>query len=369
MSFAGSSASTGPSTDALERVVRDLGAVDQAVSAHIGDLVGEQMGRWADGDGDPAVAEALSKYREMALTGGKRLRPAFAYWAHEGVGGDTGAPGILDAAVAVELLHTFALIHDDVMDEAETRRGVDTIHLTYSDRHRRLGLRGGAARYGDNIAILMGDLAFAHAALLMTRVPTTCAEIFFAMCADLMVGQYLDVETAARGPSEGAEVAAQIAELKTSRYTVEGPLLLGAAVAGPVDEVRPHIEGYGRPVGHAFQLRDDILGAFGDPERTGKPVGDDLAQGKVTRLLEVGLTRADEAGRSLLLGLGSSRMQPGDVERAHDLLISCGARDEVEASVEELVAEAIGALAPAPLDPGIKEVLAAAAHLIAHRDH
>lgn len=369
MSVADPSAVPGPPTDALERVVRDLGAVDEAVSAHIGDLVGEQMGRWTDGGGDPAVAEALSKYREMALTGGKRLRPAFAYWAYEGLGGDLDAPAILDAAVAVELLHTFALIHDDVMDEAETRRGVDTIHLTYAARHQQLGLRGGAPRYGDNIAILMGDLAFAHAALLMTRVPTRCAEIFFAMCADLMVGQYLDVETAARGLSEGTEVAAQIAELKTSRYTVEGPLLLGAAVAGPVDEVRPHIEGYGRPVGHAFQLRDDILGAFGDPERTGKPVGDDLAQGKVTRLLEVGLTLTDDRGRSLLLGLGSPRMQPGDVERAHDLLVSCGARDQVEAAIDDLVGEAVEALGPAPLDPGIKDVLAAAAQLIAHRDH
>lgn len=353
----------------MGRVLEDLVAVDARVCRHIDELVGRQMGQWADGGGDPSVEEVLSKYREMALSGGKRLRPAFAYWAFEGADGDLEDPAILNAAVAVELLHTFALIHDDVMDEADTRRGLETIHVTYAQRPASRGLRGQSRHYEESIAILMGDLAFAHAALLMTRVPVACAEIFFEMCADLIVGQYLDIESSARGPLADAEVAEQITELKTARYTVEGPLMLGAAAAGKAAELHPHITRYARPLGHAFQLRDDVLGAFGDPERTGKPVGDDLAQGKVTRLMEVGLVRTDGPGRDLLQRLGSPAMVDEDVQRAQDLLVSSGARDEVEASIEQLLAEAIAALDEAPFSPAIREVLAGAAQLIAHRDH
>ncbi len=354
---------------AIARVIADLAAIDNRVRHHIDDLVEGQMGRWTDAGSDVSVVEALITYREMALSGGKRLRPAFAYWAFEGVGGDLADPAILEAAVAVELLHTFALIHDDVMDQAETRRGVETIHLTYATRHRRRHLRGDAAHYGESIAILLGDLAFAHAAQLMTRVPPGCAAIFFEMCADLMVGQFLDIESSARGPQRGSEVAAQIAELKTARYTVEGPLMLGAAVAGRAEELRPHITAYGRPLGHAFQLRDDLLGTYGDAERTGKPVGDDLAQGKVTRLLEVGLARCDEAHHDVLERLGSPAMEAGDVELAQQLLIDCGARDEIEATIGRLVDDATTAIEGAPLLPEIQEVLVGAAHLIAYRDH
>lgn len=352
-----------------ERVLRDLAAIDEHVRAHIKDLVDRQMGRWSESGGDESVQEVLAQYQRMALSGGKRLRPGFVRWAFEGAGGDVSDPVIGDVAVAVELLHTFALIHDDVMDRASTRRGIDTIHVTYAARHRSLGLRGDADHYGNSIAILMGDLAFAHAAHLMTKVPTGCAEIFFELCAELMVGQYLDIEASARGPVPGREIANQITELKTARYTVEGPLLLGAAVAGRVEELRPYLAGYGRPLGHAFQLRDDLLGAFGDPARTGKPVGDDIAQGKVTRLIELGLVDADTAGRALLQRLGTPDMEPGDVERAQDLLESCGARAEVEATIHERVSEAVVAIESAPLSAEIREVLISAAHLIAFRDH
>lgn len=352
-----------------DRVLEDLIAIDGRVRAHIDALIESQMGQWSAGGGDPRVVEVLDSYRNMALNGGKRLRPAFAYWAFEGAGGDPSEAAILDVAVAVELLHTFALIHDDVMDQAETRRGIETIHMTYAARHRTRAMRGDDGHYGESIAILMGDLAFAHAALLMTRAPSRCAAIFYQMCADLMVGQYLDIEASAQGPARGTEIAEQITELKTARYTVEGPMLLGAATAGRDEELRPHIEAYGRPIGHAFQLRDDLLGVFGDPERTGKPVGDDLAQGKVTRLLEVGIARSGEAHHGLLERLGSPEMRPGDVERARDLLVSSGARAEIESAIDRLVDDATAAIERAPLLPHIRELLVTAAHLIAHRDH
>lgn len=351
-----------------DRLLADLVRIADRVQAHIADQVDDQMARWAAGGGHATVQEVLDRYRAMALSGGKRLRPAFVHWAYEGAGGDPDDEQVLHAALAVELLHTFALIHDDVMDQATTRRSVETIHVSYEDRHRRLGLRGDATHYGESIAILMGDLAFAHAAQLITRVPAPCGAIFFEMCADLMVGQYLDIEAGARQFTAGDGIAEQITELKTARYTVECPLRIGAALAGRSEELDPHLRRYGNPVGHAFQLRDDVLGAFGDPGTTGKPVGNDLAQGKVTRLLELGLERSDEGGRAVLTRLGTPDAGPDDVERAASVLVESGALAEVEATIERLVDEAVAAIEEAPLTPEIRRTLAAAARLVAQRD-
>lgn len=351
----------------LARVLDDLGRIDREVRERIELIIDTTMGRWLTGV-DDEVGEVLGAYRAMALTSGKRLRPAFVAWAHEGCGGDPTAPEVLDAAVAIELLHTFALIHDDVMDGAVARRGVETIHVTYADRHRRLDQRGDPVHHGESIAILMGDLAFSHAGLLMSRVDRAASDLFYAMCADLMVGQYLDIEASAQGPRVGVEVADRITELKTSGYTVEGPLLLGAALAGRSEELRPHVHRYAQPLGRAFQLRDDLLGAFGDPAKTGKPVGDDLAQGKVTRLLEIGLVRGSDGDRALLTRLGTDAMDEDDVARAQEALERSGARASVEALIDELLAESIAAVNAAPLTADIREVLVGAAQLIAHRD-
>ncbi len=275
---------------------------------------------------------------------------------------------LVDVATAIELLHTFALVHDDVMDQAASRRGVPTIHVALAERHRRLGGRGDDVHFGQSVAILVGDLAFAQAAHLVRAGTERVRSGVPRDVPDLMAGQYLDLAAAAQGPRAGVEVAAPVAELKTARYTVEGPLLVGAAAAGRLEDLRPTLERYGRPLGHAFQLRDDLLGAFGDPARTGKPVGDDLAQGKVTGLLELGLVLADEAGQGVLLGLGTASTTPGDVERARDVLVVCGARARVEETIEELVARAVAAVDGSPLAPVAVGRLVAAAHLVASRD-
>jgi geranylgeranyl diphosphate synthase type I len=358
---------TDPAND-LATLLEDLATIAARVDADIAGLVDDQAQRWAAAGGDATVQEVLARYRAMALSGGKRLRPAFVWWAYEGAGGDPDDEQVLHAALAVELLHTFALIHDDVMDQATTRRSVETIHVSYARRHGDLGLRGDADHYGQSIAILMGDLAFAHAAQLITKVPRACGEIFFGMCADLMVGQYLDIEAGAQGVSAGSDVADQITELKTARYTVESPLLIGAALAGRSAELDDHLRRYGNPLGHAFQLRDDVLGAFGDPTTTGKPVGNDLAQGKVTRLLELALARADPADRDVLLRLGATDTTDAEIARAAEIVVASGALAEVEATIDRLVDEAVRAIEAAPLTPRIRGTLAAAAHLIGHRD-
>ncbi|MCB0976115.1 MAG: polyprenyl synthetase family protein [Acidimicrobiales bacterium] len=351
----------------VTRVLDDLKEIDRDVRSRIEKVIDETMSPWLDGD-DPEIKAVLGSYRAMALTSGKRLRPAFVRWAFEGLGGDPRSPEVRDASVAVELLHTFALIHDDVMDEAVARRGVPTIHVTYADLHRSRRLRGDAVHHGNSIAILMGDLAFAHAALLMTGAPPTATSVFYQMCSDLMVGQYLDIAAAARGPVEGVEVADRIMELKTARYTVEGPLLLGAALAGRSDEMATAARSYGRQLGRAFQLRDDLLGAFGNPDLTGKPVGGDLAQGKVTRLIEVGLATCRPEDRPVLTRLGSDQMLEGDVERARRILVECGARAEIEQLIDGLLADAIHSVGRMPVTPEIRSVLIGAARLVAHRE-
>lgn len=294
---------------AAGEVLVELARVAEIVHDEIASLVDRHIEQWEQTGGNANVTpgadehEVLDQYRKLALSGGKRLRPAFTFWAFEGAGGQRDDRRVIDAALSVELLHTFALIHDDVMDRADTRRSVDTIHVTYARRHEALGLRGDPVHYGDSVAILMGDLAFAHAAQLISHLPTDVSNLFFTMCADLMVGQYLDIDAAAQGATEGRYVADQIVELKTARYTVVNPLIMGATLAGRAHDLAEPLTAYGRPVGHAFQLRDDLLGAFGDPTVTGKPVGDDLAQGKVTALLELGIERTDGADKAVLLSL------------------------------------------------------------------
>ena len=358
-----------PQGSASDRVLADLLAIAERIQTHITALVDRHIDQWTSAGGDPNARGVLAAYREMALSGGKRLRPAFTFWAYQGAGGDPADQQALDAALAVELLHTFALIHDDVMDRAATRRSVETIHVAHARRHAELGYRGDADHYGDSIAILMGDLAFAHASELVVGLPKECSSIFFTMCADLMVGQYLDIESAARGISAEVSVAPQITELKTARYTVECPLVMGAALAGRADDLAEPLRAYGNPVGHAFQLRDDLLGAFGDPSTTGKPVGDDIAQGKVTRLLELALDRSEGEDREVILRLGGPEMVDSDVDRARELLEATGARAEVEATIARLVEEGVAALDGADLTIEAKDLLSGAAILIANRNH
>ncbi len=355
-------------------VLVELARVADLVQERITALVDRHIELWAESGGNtnsdasPDELEVMDQYRKLALSGGKRLRPAFTFWAFEGAGGTRDHPNVINAALAIELLHTFALIHDDVMDRAESRRSVETIHVSYARRHESLGLRGDAVHYGNSVAILMGDLAFAHAAELTSHLPADATSLFFTMCADLMVGQYLDIDSAARGATEGRSVAAQITELKTARYTVVNPLIMGATLAGRADDLTGPLTAYGRPVGHAFQLRDDLLGAFGDPDVTGKPVGDDLAQGKVTSLLELGIELTDGVDKDVLLRLGSPLMEDGDPDRAVEALIGSGARGEVERRIEELVDEALAAIGTAPIDPLVATLLGDAAVLIANRD-
>jgi geranylgeranyl diphosphate synthase type I len=316
------------------------------------------------------VTDALSRF---ALEGGKRLRPAFVYWGYRGACGPAGGPeadAAIRAACSVELLHVCALIHDDIMDGSEVRRGRPAMHVGFAGLHRALAWRGDPAAFGEGAAMLMGDLAFtwADVALADAGLPddrlAAALRVFNRLRSELMGGQYLDLVEARRGAPDEAAVR-RVLTYKSGKYTIERPLHLGHALAAGAPALAEAYSAYGLPLGEAFQLRDDILGVFGSPEVTGKPAGDDLREGKETYLVMLTRRRADRAGRQLLeAALGNAKLSEDEVAELRRLIAGCGAVDTTEARIGELLAEAKTALAAAR---GIDE--AARAALAALADH
>jgi geranylgeranyl diphosphate synthase type I len=232
-------------------------------------LLDAEIARWQTVD--PLLEEPLVALRDLVLAGGKRLRPAFCHWAYVGAGGAATDDAVVDAGAALELLHTFALVHDDVMDGSDLRRGLPAIHAGAITRHVAREWRGEPRRFGEGTAILVGDLAFVYADMLFGEADPSARRIFDELRVELCVGQYLDLVGTASGSNDAAQ-AARIERYKSGKYTVERPLHLGAALAGRLDELAPSLSAVGLPLGAAFQLRDDLLGVFGDVAVTGKPV-------------------------------------------------------------------------------------------------
>jgi geranylgeranyl diphosphate synthase type I len=274
---------------------------------------------------------------------------------------------VVDAGAALELLHAFALLHDDVMDGSRLRRGRTTVHVDFAERHVEAGWRGEARRFGEGVAILVGDLAFVYADLLMVGVPAAATGIFNELRVELNIGQALDLIGTAEARRD-KPMARRIACYKSGKYTVERPLHLGAALVGRLDELAGPLSAYGLPLGEAFQMRDDILGTFGDPDLTGKPVGEDLREGKPTPLLAIACARADTTGQALLDRVGAGDLGDDEVAAIQRLMVETGARDETEQLVDQLAAEAVAALDGAALTADARAALAELAAFVAHRD-
>ncbi|HKE72237.1 MAG TPA: isopentenyl-diphosphate Delta-isomerase [Acidimicrobiales bacterium] len=305
---------------------------------------------------DPELAPVTGEVRGLVAAGGKRLRPAFVYWGHRATGADHD-DAVLTVAAAVELLHTFALLHDDVMDRSPTRRGRRTAYRTLADHHAAAGLRGDATRFGVSAAVLAGDLAFVWADDLLDRAALAPAarararQAFTTLRVEVMAGQYLDLRLA-EDPDAGEAAAERVALLKSGRYTVTRPLQLGAALAppDPDPDARAALDAtlrrYGDAVGVAFQLRDDILGLVGDPAETGKGRLDDLRAGKRTLLVLRALRLAPAADRTVLAGaLGDPDLDEADGARCRAIVAGCGALASVEADLDAHHARALAAAA------------------------
>jgi geranylgeranyl diphosphate synthase type I len=273
------------------------------------------------------------------LAGGKRLRPGFCFWGHLGAGGkDTDE--LVRAAAALEMFQAAAIIHDDVMDGSDTRRGRPAVH-------KRFEALTGSARFGAGAAILLGDLCLSWSDEMLVGSGLLTApsrRVFDNMRAELMAGQYLDLLEQVSGGGTVAS-ALRVARYKSAKYTIVEPLHLGATTAGGGPEVLEAYTAYGLPLGIAFQLRDDVLGVFGDPARTGKPAGDDLREGKRTAMVAMALERASEAQADLVRRrLGDPDLDADGVGELRDVLVSTGAVDEVERLIETSTDEALRAL-------------------------
>ncbi len=290
------------------------------------------------------MADAVQDF----LSGGKRLRPAFCFWGHLGAGGaDTDA--LVLAASSLEMFQAAALLHDDVMDGSDTRRGKPSVHRAFEALHVSSDWHGSAEVFGRGAAILLGDLclAWSDEMLVASGLVTSSARLVFdAMRAELAAGQYLDLLEQVR-PDTSVESALRVARYKSAKYTIVEPLLLGAGLAD-VDLTSVYTD-YGMPLGVAFQLRDDLLGVYGDPAVTGKPAGDDLREGKRTVLVAMALERASRAQASLLREqLGSPS---ADVDAVRSVLVDTGAVDRVEELISVRTEEALAALDGSAVTP------------------
>jgi geranylgeranyl diphosphate synthase type I len=346
-------------------VPASLQAVGERVDARILALLDNELERWTAVD--PELGEPLGALRNLIAAGGKRLRPAFCHWAFVGVGGDPTDSRVADAGAALELLHTFALVHDDVMDGSDQRRGLPSIHRYFVDLHAGMGWSADSRRSGEGAAILVGDFAFVYADQLLGEIPPAARRIFDELRIELCVGQYLDLVGTASA-SRDPEQATRIERYKSGKYTVERPLHLGAALAGADHATLDALTAVGLPLGEAFQLRDDLLGVFGDESVTGKPVGDDLREGKLTPLVAAATERADGAGRALLDRLGSPTLDASEIAAVQALFLESGACDEIEARIEIRVDDALAAIDAAPISDDARTALAELARFAAWRD-
>jgi geranylgeranyl diphosphate synthase, type I len=294
----------------------------------------------------PTVLQVAAQF---LLDGGKRIRPQFCYWGWRGAGGDDDQQAIIDVAASLELLHSFALIHDDIMDASDTRRGRPTVHRSLAGLHEENGWSGGAERFGVNTALLCGDLfAFwsdemLHGCGLPADRLATLRPLLSTMRTELCAGQYFDLgEQVTGGTLDGA---LRVIRYKAARYTVERPLQIGAALAGATPELQHAYSSYGIPVGEAFQLRDDILGVFGDPAVTGKSVMDDLRDGKATVLMAI--TRQKASGAQLALidrWHGNPSLGENGVAALRQVIVDTGALDQVQDMIMQRTEAALAAL-------------------------
>jgi Geranylgeranyl pyrophosphate synthase len=306
------------------------------------------------------LADALA---DFLLDRGKRLRPAFCYWGWRGAGG-ADSEEIVAAAAALELLHACALIHDDVMDGSDTRRGQPAVHRRFASSHRGSGWAGDPAAFGSSAAILLGNLCliWADNLLVSAGLPAeslaAATPVFDQMRVELMAGQYLDLLEQALGGGS-VERALRVARYKSAKYTVEGPLHLGGTLAGATRQTLATYTGYGIPLGEAFQLRDDILGVFGDPQVTGKPAGDDLREGKRTVLVAAALARANPRQAALVRRhLGDPHLDDVGVAALREVMVDTGGLRYVESLIEEFAGQSLDAIGDrAPVDPSAREVL------------
>jgi geranylgeranyl diphosphate synthase, type I len=323
-------------------------------------------------------AELTAALEEFVLRGGKRLRPAFAYWGWRAVtdpSADPVDPSKLRLFSALELLHACALVHDDVIDASATRRGLPTVHRLFADKHRRSNWHGSSEQFGVSAAILLGDLALVWAddVVATSDLPVDAHQrvrrVWSAIRTEVLGGQYLDIVAESSG-AESVASAMTVNIYKTASYTISRPLQFGAAAAADRPDVLAAFHELGTNLGVAFQLRDDVLGVFGDPAVTGKPSGDDLRSGKRTVLLAEAVELAEKvdpvAAKLLRTSIGTE-LSDAQVKELCLVIESVGALAAVEDRIDSLTRRSLDILSAAAIDVQAKIGLAELARLAANR--
>jgi geranylgeranyl diphosphate synthase type I len=335
-----------------------LADVKRRVDQHLTGYLAEKR-KYAANLSDPS-AELVEALHDITMRGGKRTRPAVLVAGHTAIAADTDVNSLLDACAGLELLQSYLLVHDDWMDQDDERRGGPALHKLFADR-------SGDRHLGASLAILAGDLGNGFAIELVARTPmaaerrAAALQVFWEMQQDVVWGQGLDLLA--------FPDVALIQRLKTGSYSVRGPLLLGAAIAGASEPQRAALERYAEPLGQAFQARDDIIGTFGDPEKTGKPRGNDLRAGKRTTLIEEAEQRLSRGELAPLREvLGQREASAAALEGAMRLLKSAGVLAAVEARIDRLCEAACAALADESLTRPGATLLEQLARKFAYRE-
>ncbi|MFD9574968.1 polyprenyl synthetase family protein [Streptomyces sp. NPDC059982] len=348
----------------------DLPVIQHAVDAVLEEFLRHKVAAAADSGLPDEVPRALE---DFVFAGGKRLRPLLCVIGWHAVQ-DGGAPAmVIRAAAALEMFHAFALIHDDLMDRSDTRRGRPTVHRALANRHRASGASGDSDHVGANAAILVGDLALAwsdellHTAGLSPSQLAAVLPVIDTMRTELMYGQYLDLVTTGRLTAD-VDAALRVIRLKTAKYTCERPLHIGALLGGGGPAVLAACTAFALPLGEAFQLRDDLLGAFGSVGATGKSASEDFRDGKPTVLLALALQRADADQQRMLRKLiGNPDLDDDAAACVREILTATGACREVERMIRVRFAQALHALDEASFTPSATAALCRLAHTATHR--
>jgi geranylgeranyl diphosphate synthase type I len=316
-----------------------LGAEQELLSAYVDNIedkirsfLSEEVVHWSAID--PCIEAPLVALQRFFDGGGKRLRPAFGYLGFRACGEDAIDDRIIDAGCALELLHTFALVHDDFMDNADTRRGLPTVHKYLEQHYSQSDYTGDIQHFSHSVAILAGDFAFTYADRFARALPQRCIEIYDVLKVELFAGQQMDLDAVYR-KSISRENISLIAQYKSGKYTIERPLHLGALLADPNADLSKW-SAFGSPLGEAFQLRDDVLGIFGDEKQTGKPVGDDIREGKFTLLIAEALEKISPQEKTLVERRGASDITEAEIREIISIIDSSGALKQVEIRIQEL---------------------------------
>jgi len=341
----------------------------------------------------PDLNEVIALARDF-LSGGKRFRALFCYWGWQAASAlpdgfdplpneDASAdlPGIVLAASALEVFHAAALVHDDIMDNSDTRRGAPSAHKRFAELHTAARFSGSPAVYGGSAALLLGDLLLGWSDDLFDRGTARLASPaaaragraeFSRMRTEVMAGQYLDIfeenAWATHPESTALTRAHRVIVYKSAKYSVEAPLAIGGALGGATAAQLASLRAFGLPLGVAYQLRDDLLGVFGDPAVTGKPAGDDLREGKRTVLIALARTRLPAPVRNLIDELlGDPELDAQQVDVIRSAIRECGAVDEVERIIAHNVTLARDAIRDAPISPAARDQLVALANTVTSR--